>query len=337
MAAGKVGYSRGTMWTLLAAVLSISPARGEELPEARALYERAQASFRTRTASGLSESVRLFERAAAVDPDYAAAHAGVADSSCLLALYGFSAPNRVMPRAREAAAEAIRLDPDSAEAHAALGLVSYLYEWSFRDAGSAFEKAIELDPDYATAHHWYAMMLMASGRIEDALLQIDRTIALDPDSALYDVKRGTILIAAGNLDEAEEHLHRSLERHPDSALARRELGLVELMRGRPEEALVFIDALDGEPALRGYVLGVLGRTSEARAILFELENAEGYVSSIDVALVEAGLGEVEEALDSLDRALEERDAALVYLRTQPGFASLRSEPRFQKILSEVYR
>jgi tetratricopeptide (TPR) repeat protein len=239
-----------------------------------------------------------------------------------------------MPKAREAAMEALRLAPVLAKAHASLGLVRYLYEWSFAEAEKSFERAIALDPAYPSAHHWFAMMLMATGRYQESLERIERAIALEPDSALYEVKRGTILMAAGRLGEAEAHLLAVLERRPESPLARRELGLLELVRGRPEAALPFLDS--SEPA-HGLVLGLLGRRNEARKMIAALRDVEstGYVSPIDFALVQVGLGETKAALDELERALEMRDAALVYLRTQPGFAPLHAQPRFQEILKRV--
>ena len=319
---------------LLALLLAGVPVEGSENQEARALYEKAVASFQTRTREGLTESRLLFQEAAALDPRFAEAHAGVADASCLLALYGYQAPSEVMPKGREAAMEALRLDPTLAKAHASLGLVRYLYEWSFEEAEASFEKAMSLDPAYPSAHHWFAMMLMATGRYEESLEHIGKARALEPESALYDVKRGTILMAAGRLDEAEAHLQAVLERRPGSPLARRELGLLELVRGRPEAALRLLDS--SEPA-HGLILGLLGRKSEAQKMLATLRDVEssGYVSPIDFALVYVGLDEKGAALDELERALEMRDAALVYLGTQPGFAPLRSEPRFQDILNRM--
>jgi tetratricopeptide (TPR) repeat protein len=318
----------------LVLLLSGSPTEGSENPEARALYERALASFQTRKREGLSEGRLLFQEAASLDPGFAEAHAGVADASCLLALYGYEAPLEVMPRAREEAMEAIRLEPSLAKAHASLGLVRYLYEWSFDEAESSFEKAISLDPAYPSAHHWFAMMLMATGRYEESLERIEKARALEPESALYDVKRGTILMAGGRLDEAEAHLRAVLERRPGSPLARRELGLLELVRGRPEAAALDLDS--SEPAY-ALVLGSLNRKSAAREMLETLRDLESssYVSPVDFALIYAGLGETVAALDELERAFEIRDAALVYLRTQPGLAALRSEARFQEILKRM--
>jgi len=330
-----LGYPRGAMRTiLLALLLGGFRVEGAENPEARALYEKALASFQTRTHEGLSESRLLFQEAAALDPGFAEAHAGVADASCLLALYGYEAPSEVMPRARDAAREAIRLEPSLAKAHASLGLVRYLYQWSFEEAEASFEKAMSLDPAYPSAHHWFAMMLMAASRYDESLEQIDKAIALEPESALYDVKRGTILMAAGRLDEAEAHVRGVLERRPRSPLARRELGLLELVRGRLEAARDHLDS--SEPAY-ALVLRRLGRKSEARAMLEALRDLESssYVSPVDFAVIYAGLGETSAALDELDRAFETRDAALVYLRTRPGLAPLRSEARFQEVLKRM--
>jgi tetratricopeptide (TPR) repeat protein len=319
---------------LLALLLTGFTVEGSENPEARALYDQGLAAWKTRTREGLVEGRLLFQEAVALDPRFAEAHAGVADASCLLVLYGYEAPSRVMPEAREAAMEALRLDSDLAKAHASLGLVRYLYEWSFEEAEASFQKAIALDPAHSSAHHWFAMMLMATGRYEESLEQIEKAIALEPESALYDVKRGTILMAAGRLEEAESHLRALLARRPESPLARRELGLLELVRGRPEKAGRHLDS--SEPAY-ALVLGRSGRKSEVRAMLETLRDLESssYVSPVDFAVIYAGLGETSAALDELDRAFEMRDASLVYLRTQPGLAPLRSDPRFREILKRM--
>jgi tetratricopeptide (TPR) repeat protein len=319
---------------LLALLLAGASVESTENPQARALYEQALSSWSTRTKEGLSESKVLFQEAAEVDPEFAEAHAGIADASCLLALYGYQAPAAVMPQARESAMTALRLDPSLAKAHASLGLVRYLYEWSFAEAEASFRKAIALDPAYPSARHWFAMMLMATGRYDESLVAIEKAIALEPESALYDVKRGTILMASGKLDEAEAHLVSVLERRPEAPLARRELGLLELARGRPEEASHYLDAAEPAYAL---VLGRLGRKSEARAMLDALRDvaASEYVSPVDFALVHLGLGETEAALDELERAFREKDASLVYLRSQPGLAPIRSEPRFQDLVKRI--
>jgi tetratricopeptide (TPR) repeat protein len=323
-------------------------ALGGESTEARRAYESGLASFATRTESGLSDGLRLFESAASLDPTFAAAHAGIADASCLLALYGYRAPSEVMPRAGKAATEAIRLDPSLAKAHAPLGLERYLYEWKFEDARSSFERASALDPDYAPAHHWYAMMLMATGHGPESLREIDRALALEPSSVLYQVKRGTILMASGKLDEAQAHLQGVAERFPRSPLPERELGLLELARGRPDEALPRLEravelseGADRIEATYGLVLGLTGNKEKARTMLAALRRSEsssagnGYVSPIAYALLHVGLGEPDRALDELERAFALRDSALVYIRTQPGLASLRGERRFEKLVQRM--
>jgi serine/threonine-protein kinase len=300
-----------------------------EIPEARAIYDEALVHWKTRTEEGLSTSLDLFTRAARIDPEFARARAGIASASCLLALYGYRAPTEVMPKAHGAALEAIRLDDSLAEAHASLGLVRYLYDWNFTDAEKSFERALMLDPGYSSAHHWYAMMLMATKRFEESLREIDRAFALDPESPLYSTKRGTILMAAGRLDEAEAHLRRL-----DSGLARRELGFLALERGNLEKAKA---GLDPDDASYGLVLGLLGERDKTREMLDALKREEStsYVSPIAFALLYLGLGEKEKALDELERAYEMRDSALVYLRSEPGLSSLRSEPRFRLLLEKM--
>jgi tetratricopeptide (TPR) repeat protein len=269
---------------LLALLMGARP----EIPEARAVYDEALAHWTTRTEDGLSKSLELFAKAARIDPKFARAHAGIASASCLLALYGHRAPSEVMPPARDAALEAIRLDDSLAEAHASLGLVRYLYEWNFGEAEKSFERALALGPGYSSAHHWYAMLLMATRRFDESLEQIDRAIALDPESPLYQEKRETILRAAGRLDEVE--------------------------------APSPLD--DGD------------KTREKLESL-KREESTRYVSPIDLALLYAELGEKDKALDELERAYEVRDSALVYLRSEPGLSSLRSEPRFRRLLEKM--
>jgi tetratricopeptide (TPR) repeat protein len=257
---------------------------GGQDAQARALYEKALTAFETRTREGLSSARSLFQRASEIDPHFADAHAGLADATCLLALYGYEAPLEVMPRAREAALESIRLAPGLARAHASLGLVRYLFEWRFDEAEESFRRAIELDPSYPSVRHWYAMLLMVRGRFDESLQQIDEARALDPDSALYPEKRRTILAAAGRLSEKD-------------------------------------------PASDSHL--------RSQLTALEQEAASRYVSPLDLAVLHARLGEKEAALSAIERAFELRDASLVYLRSQPELASLRSEPRFQAILKRM--
>ena len=331
---------------VILAVSAPALALGQEpSTEARALYERAAERFRDRSAAGLGESLELFHRAAELDPGLSRAHAGEADAACLLALYGHRAPLEVMPRARKAAEAALALDPELAEAHAALGLTRYLHDWDWEAAESSFERAVAHDPSYSEVRHWYAMMLMATGRYDAAVEQIDAAIRIAPERALYAVKRGTILIAASRYDEAEAQLAGAVERHPDYQTAHRELGRLALARGQDALAL---EALERAAALPGgrsattqstlaLSLGRLGETERARAIQRDLEDRarSGYLSRVSLAVARLGAGDREGALEALDEAVEARDAALVYIGVQPALAGLRSEPRFVALVERL--
>ncbi|HXV63425.1 MAG TPA: tetratricopeptide repeat protein, partial [Vicinamibacteria bacterium] len=296
----------------------------EEIPSAALdACNRARALWETRTQAGLEESLELFEQAARIAPELAAAHAGIADAASLLALYGYAPASVALPKARAAAERAIALDPTLGTAHASLGLARYLGEWDWRSAEDSFRRAIALEPDYAPGHHWFAMMLMVTARYEEALGEIEKAIALEPDSALYQTKRGTILLAAGRVEDAEKHLRQVVSRFPDFSMARRELGRIEIQNGHLEQALEYLDSREPD---RGLALARLGRDREARSVLATLGR-----SPVDAAVVHAGLGEVEEALEELESAFVARDPSLVYFRTRTGLSLLRSEPRFREI------
>lgn len=311
--------------------------------EAEEAYRRGRARWQTRSAAGLLESLEDFRKAVSLDPDFALAWAGLANSACLLGLYSVVLPLEVMPQGKEAAGRALELDPGLAEAHASMGLVAYLYDWNFAGAEKSFRRALELDPSYATAHHWYAMMLAANGRGEEAVAHMEEASRQDPDSRLLKVKTGTVLAYAGHLGRARTQLERAVQQFPDDSMARRELGFVELKAGRPKEALeAFQRAAERSRGSRawgglGHTYALLGLTSEARRVLDRLLAArrEGYLPPLYVAMVYAGLGEEERAMEWLLEAEEAHDPGLVYLRVKAGFEPLRDDPGFKDLVARI--
>ena len=324
--------------------------------EAERLFARGVELFETRRRDALLESAGLFERASQPDETHALAFAGLASSRCLLALYSVVPPAEALPGAREAAQTALRLQPDMAAPYAALGLVEYLYDWHWRRAEELFRTGIEKDPSYAEVRHWYGMLLMARGRFPEAVQAMDRALALDPGARIIHVKRGTVLAAAGRFAEAEAQLRRSVERFPEMALPWRELGFLSLPQGRREDAVEAFehaaelsDPVSKSSSSLAYAYAVVGRRQEARQILdVFLRRVErrverrvqrrvqvGFVPPIDLARIYLGLGESATALTWLETALETHDPGLVYLAIRPDFASLRGEPRFEKILARV--
>ncbi len=319
-------------------------------PEAAGEVEAGRALWSTRRGEDLIASVPHFERATELAPELASAWSGLADSLALLGLYGVWLPADSLPQAKAAALRALELDPALAQAHASLGLARYLYDWDWIGAESSFRRALELDPGYAMAHHWYAMMLMATGRHDEAVAQVEQALAADPASRIIEVKAATVFTAAGLYQRAETQLQTALEHQPSNVMVHRELGFLRVAEGRWAEAVPAFeraaelsDGGAGTLAGLGLVLGVLGRSDEAHEVLERLRQIEeragdagsALAPDFEIAFVEVGLGDHDAALDRLEQALASHDPGIVYLATKPGLDRLRDEPRFLALVERL--
>jgi len=311
---------------------------------AEELYARAVKLFESRQGPALADSADLFEQVIRLEPRHALAYSGLAASSCLQALYSLAPPRQVMPRARQAATQAVELDPGLAQPYASLALVAFLFDWDWRRAEHLFLLSFEKDPTYAQARHWYAMLLTARRRFNEAVAQIDEAYRLDPESRIITVKRGTVLAAAGHYALAEQQLRLAMQRFPEMALPWRELGFLRLRQGRPKDAVESFEKaaeLGGGTSKSsgglGYVYARVGREEESRAILedFIERSQSSFVPPLYVALMYVGLGERQAALRWLEKAMEIRDPGLVYLGVKPGYESLRGEARFEDLLATL--
>lgn len=319
--------------------------------EAQRHYVEGRRLLDTRRSGPMLASIGELEAAVAADPEHALAWAGLAEGSALLGLYSLVEPASTLPRARQAAEQALELDDGLAQAHAVLGLVRYLYDWDFRAAEESFQRALDLDSDYAPAAHWYAMMLAATARYDEALRRIDQALAAGPDSPLLVTKRATLLTAAGRYADAETQLEQARSRFPDYPLVEREWGFLDLRRhaagGRSPLLEEAVDHFRRAAELAGrgskaeaglaYAYGRLGRRRDAEAILAELDAAAAtsFVAPMTRALAALGLGHRDQALTLLERAEELHDPGLVYLCIKPGFESLYDVPRFRALAARV--
>ncbi|PYS56670.1 MAG: hypothetical protein DMF76_24310 [Acidobacteria bacterium] len=205
--------------------------------EAYQLYIKGRYFWNKRTTEGMKKGLESFEQAIRLDPDYAAAYVGLADCYGVLSQVGDFSPNDVMPKAKAAALDALRIDETLAEAHASLAMIDELYDWNWKSADTEFKRAIELNPNYATAHHWYAMYLSAMGRNDEALAEIRRAEALDPVSLITDTNEGWILFCARQYDQAINKLQATIEMDPNFANAHYKLALVYEIKGMYKEAV----------------------------------------------------------------------------------------------------
>jgi tetratricopeptide (TPR) repeat protein len=288
----------------------------------------------------LERSIDYFHQALALDPRYARAYAGLADSYA--SMVGRLPRAEVYARARAAAERALELDERLAEAHVALARILVFEEWNWAAAGQSYRRALELSPNDATARQWYAMYLLHLGLIEGAIREIRFAQQLDPLSIAVNNDAGRILYNARMFDEATEQFRKTLELDPASADAHLHLGLLSVENQSLEGALMHFRQwaqLSGDQptTLVTYAYAATGRRMEARQMLTQLLETAGSarVPPAGVALVYAHLGEADSAFEWLDRAFEERSSFLLFLKVTPRLDPLRSDPRFALLLRRM--
>ncbi|HSB62875.1 MAG TPA: protein kinase, partial [Thermoanaerobaculia bacterium] len=312
--------------------------------EAWDLYLRARYHWNKRTEESYEKSLALFQKVLQRDPKEALAWAGLADVYNLQAFYGFRPPREILPQQRAAALRAVELDPTLSGAHAALADAKYEFDWDWKGAEEGFLTAIALNPNDAVAHQWYSNLLSASSRFEESLREIRLARQLDPLNGPINMDVGLASYFAGDDVEAVKRLKEAAELEPASPLTRIFLGFSQLRAGRSDEAISeFARAMkleEGQPdplAAWGHASALVGRRAEAEDALRRLKamSKERFVSGVAFALVEVGLGHKEKALDWLEKAADEREGRLVFLRVFSPWDPLRAEPRFRAIVRRL--
>jgi TolB-like protein/Tfp pilus assembly protein PilF len=320
------------------------PARKGD-PRAYEHYLRGRHLWNQRTTSALEGSVEEFNHALAVDPQHAASLAGIADSYVILGVYSHRPPDEVMPKAKQAAEQALSADATLAEAHTALACVRALYEWDWAAADALFRRAIASNPQYATAHQWYAMnCLVPQGRFDDARLELERALALDPLSLAVHTSEGLRHFYARDLAAAARALEDTLTLKEDFGAAHYFLGHVRIAMGRYEEAIAALEravALQEQSpettAALATALGLAFRRPQAETVLADLQRrASGeFVSPALIAQVHLGLGDEDAALERLEEAAALRAADMVWLKVHPIYDRIRGHPRFRALLGTL--
>ena len=317
---------------------------GTESPEAYQLYLTGRYHWNQRTETGLKKATEYFVQALERDSTYARAYSGLADAYTTLGYLSHLAPREVFPRANDAATRALRLDATLTEPHTSLAYVRFYHDWDWTAAEGEFRRALMLNPNYATAHQWYAVYLTAMGRFEEARAAIGKAQALDPTSLAINTDVGFVLYYSRQYDAAIRQLQMVIEMNPDFPLAHFWLGRTYQQTRRYDDAIAEFRrtaaALHGWPvvtAALGHVQGVSGHTRDALETLDALARLakERYVTPYGVALVHAGLGDTDQALTWLARALADRSHWLVWLKLDPRLDALRSDDRFVDLVRAV--
>jgi serine/threonine-protein kinase len=282
----------------------------------------------------LDQARKLFEHAGSTAPDWAPSYVGLANYYSALPFYTNVSPAEVLPKARAALVQALRLDETLAEAHAANAYIRAYYEWDWRAAEQEFKRALELRPNYADAYFSYSRFLASRRRFDEAIAQLGRAVELDPLSLELQTNRALLDYFAGRYDGADSRLREVLKSDSTDVLARWGLALVAEQQGKLNEAIALLEPISASSNNRksslGHAYAVAGNIPRARRVLASLDEAASgsYVPSYWFAVVHAGLGERDQALRYLERAYQERSTILAYLLIDPRLAPLRKDPRF---------
>jgi TolB-like protein/Tfp pilus assembly protein PilF len=308
-------------------------------------YLKGRYFYNKMTEDALRKSVAYFEAALAAEPDYALAHAGLADTYCLFAFLDIMPSSEALARAKQLALAAVHIDGDLAEAHAALANVKMVYEWDWAGAESEYRAALELNPEFASAHHWYADHLSAMGRPDEALIQIQRAQELDPLSLVISNEAAWNLYMARDYQGALEQAWRTLALEPRFAPAQHTLGLANEQLGNQEEAAVEFEnayvCSGNQPAALASLAHAhagAGQKDEARKLLRDIEETSHrrHVSPYWLSIVYTALEDYDTAFALLSKGIEERDVWMVWLKVEPRFDPLRPDPRFDSLLRTIH-
>jgi DNA-binding winged helix-turn-helix (wHTH) protein/TolB-like protein/Tfp pilus assembly protein PilF len=295
------------------------------------------------TEQSLRKSIDMFEDAIRLDPRFARAHAGLAEAYRRLAIAAEIRPSDVFPRVAAEAGTALQLDPRLADPHVALGYIRFWYDWRWDEAAAEFRRAIELDPRSAIAHLGLGQLQGIRGRFEQSLPEMARARELEPLSQVINSLEAWFLGSAGHPDEARRRVRRALDIDPQFWVAHWVEGNLALERGEPAIALqqfATASATSRAPQIRAALAHAearWGNRAAAEATLAEMQAQarSGYVPGTAMAKIYAGLGRVDDAFTALDRAFQERDGRLTFLRLDPEWKDLRGDPRFVALLRRL--
>jgi tetratricopeptide (TPR) repeat protein len=262
----------------------------------------------------------------------------------LLNTFSDLAPQEAGPKSKAAAKRALELDPDLAEAHASLGSVLGFYDRNFPESEREFRRAIELNPNYATGHHWYGLTYLAKvGRFDDAIAELKKALELDPLSLIINADLGNVYIQARQYQSAIEQLQKTIDMDQGFYFAHWQLGIAYEMTGSLHEATLEYQKarqLNDDPwvlALLAHVAARSGNKDEALKILEELKqiSKQRYVSEYNFAIAYAGLGEKDQAFQSLEKSYANRESRITRIKVDPLMENLHSDPRFADLVRKV--
>ena len=319
--------------------------RHTESTAAYQLYARGRYFWERRKPGALLKSIDYYQQAIALDPRYALAYAGLADSYNFLGTYSLLPPEEAFSRAKDAAAKALEIDPRLAQAEMAFAFATYLYDRDWPEAERRFRNATSLAPNYGPGRVWYAASLLSRGRFDEAVAQIGKAVDADPSSVTITSGAAWILYLARRNSSALTLARQVRELDSTFTFPHAYIGLVLLADSKYADAeLELRKALDGTGWAAAAHLGILGQilalkqdTSGAQQILQRLQATKYHAGAkaYAEALVRIGLGEVDRAFDLLEQSIDLRYPWVVHYNVDPTLDALRSDSRFPPLLRRI--
>jgi adenylate cyclase len=308
-------------------------------PEAYKLYLQGRFYWGKREEKDLNTAIDYFNRAIALDANYALAYAGLADSYALMSSFNFMSPTEAIPKARGFALKSLSLDDSLAEPHTTLGLALLAFDYDFAGAEREYKRAIELNPNYATAHQWYGELLVCAGKFEQASAEFRRALELEPLSLPINWDYGRFFYNSRQFDQAITQHKKAIELDPGFARARRTL--VEVYRYKKDYAAAIEEM--------GRYFEVRGQPENA-ALVRETFAKGGWTAYLQMVIAEdlplkernwarakayLELGDDNKAFAELNAAYLTHESTLTWLMVEPQFDHLRSDPRYHELLRKM--
>jgi TolB-like protein/class 3 adenylate cyclase len=312
--------------------------------EAYDLYLKGRYYWNKRMPDDLKKGIAYFEQALQKDAQYALAYSGLADSYAILGIYCILPPQEAYDKVKESAIKALQIDDQLAEAHTSMALAHMHYDWDWERAEIEFKRAIELNPKYAIAHSVYAQYLTSLKRFDEAKIYRKRAKELDPLSIAARLDEAFELFIAANDDKTIEHCQQLIQENPHLGLAYIPIAGSYIEKSMFQDAIELLSTASmlcgGHHAIvaaYGYAYAVSGRQDDALSMIEILleRSQEEYISPFWIAVVYTGLGDKKNAFIWLDNSYKQRDASLVFLDVLPIFKSLRSDPRYTKLIRNI--
>ncbi len=314
-------------------------------PQSYQLYLKGRFYFDKRTKEDLLRSIESYEQAIRLDPNFALAYVGVADSYGVMSAYGYASPNDVIPKSKAAARRALQIDTDLAEAHAANAKVLAEYDWNWSEAEREFKRSIEINPNVALTHYQYGVACLTPlGRFDEATNEIKRALDLEPLSVPAAANLASVYVFARKNDLAVEQGREALRLEPNHPTARWCLAFAYNASRMYAEAISICEpTLRSDPGnqdclqIVGYAYAKLGRRREAEEVIrkFEEIGRTEYSVIYRPAVIHALLGDKEKAFAGLEKSFAAHDWDIGRIKVDPFVDSLRDDLRFKDLVRRM--